>query len=82
MKRFKYHLKEMTKKALQQKIADLDDRLDTHSNAGRVMNTGKLSSQEFKKLLKKKVADSDVKIVPPSTGANKSSQFDLFSFEI
>ena len=82
MKRFKSHLKEMTKKALQQKIADLDDRLDTHSNAGRVMNTGKLSSQEFKKLLKKKVADSDVKIVPPSTGANKSSQFDLFTFEL
>lgn len=82
MKRFKSHLKEMSKKDLQQKIVDLDKRLDKHSNAGRIMNTGKLSSQEFKQLLKKKVADTDVKIVPPSTGDNKSSQFDMFSFEL
>ena len=41
MKRFKSHLKEMSKKDLQQKIVDLDKRLDKHSNAGRIMNTGK-----------------------------------------
>jgi hypothetical protein len=82
MKSFKLHLKELSKKDLQQKVVGLDTRLDKHSNAGRVMNTGKLSKDEFKQLLKKKVADGDVEVIPPSTGANKSSQFDLFSFEL
>ena len=82
MDSFKTHLSEMSKKDLQTKLVGLDKRLDKHSNAGRVMNTGKLSKDEFKQLLKKKVADGDVEIVPPSTGENKSSQFDMFSFEL
>ena len=79
---FKTHLSEMSKKDLQTKLVGLDKRLDKHSNAGRVMNTGKLSKDEFKQLLKKKVADGDVEVIPPSTGDNKSSQFDMFSFEL
>ena len=46
------------------------------------MHTGKLSKAEFKQLLKKKVADGDVKVVPPNTGDNQSSSFDMFSFEL
>ena len=72
----------MSKKDLQKKVTDLDKRLDKHSNAGRVLNTGKLSKDEFKQLLKKKVADSDVKVIPPNTGNNQSSTFDMFSFEL
>ena len=82
MDSFKTHLSEMSKKDLQTKLVGLDKRLDKHSNAGRVMNTGKLSKDEFKQLLKKKVADGDVEVIPPSTGENKSSQFDMFSFEL
>ena len=82
MDSFKSHLNEMSKKDLQKKVAALDTRLDKHSNAGRIMNTGKLSKDEFKQLLKKKVADGDVKVVPPNTGDNQSSSFDMFSFEL
>jgi len=65
---------------MQTKIIGLDKRLDKHSNPKRVLNKGNLSSQEFKQLLKK-IADDEVKITPPSEGDNKSSAFDMFSFE-
>ena len=81
MNSFKSHLNEMSKKDLQKKVTDLDKRLDKHSNAGRVLNTGKISKDEFKQLLKKKVADNDVEVIPPNTGDNQSSTFDMFSFE-
>jgi len=82
MDSFITHLKEMSKKDLQTKLVGLDKRLDKHSKAGRVMNTGKLSKDEFKQLLKKKVADKDVEVIPPNTGNNQSSTFNMFSFEL
>lgn len=81
MKRFTKHLNEMSQAALQKKLVGLDTRIDKHSNPKRVTNTGGMSSAEFKKLVSK-VADSDVEVVAPNTGDNKSSAYDMFSFEL
>jgi hypothetical protein len=75
-----FRIAETTQKAMQAKIVDLDKRLDKHSNTKRVLNKGKVSSQEFKQILKK-VADGNIKVTPPKEGQNDSSAFDMFSFE-
>ena len=60
---------EMTKKAMQKQIADLDKGLEVVSNADRIGNSGKLSDGEFSKKLKSMGAD-DIEMTPPRTGKN------------
>ena len=83
MKSFKSHMSEMSQKDLQAAIIKLDKRLDKHSNTGRVMNPQGVSAPEFKQILKKGLdIEGDVKVIPPSEGENKSSKFNMFSFEL
>ena len=74
-------LKEMTQKAMQQQIADLDSGLDVVSKATRIGNTGGLTSQAFADKLKKDMGATDIKIIKPLLGKNQSSVFDMFEFE-
>ena len=71
---------EMTKKAMQKQIANLDKGLEVVSNADRIGNTGKLSDGEFSRKLQNMGA-KEVQMTPPRTGKNKSSQFNMFSFD-
>jgi len=71
---------EMTKKAMQKQIADLDKGLEVVSNPDRIGNSGKLSDGEFSRKLQGMGA-KEVEMTPPRTGKNKSSQFNMFSFD-
>jgi len=71
---------EMTKKAMQKQIADLDKGLEVVSNTDRIGNSGKLSDGEFSKKLQSMGAGK-VELIPPRTGKNRSAQFNMFSFD-
>ena len=77
----KLTLKEMTLKAMQQQIADLDPGLEVVSKTRRIGNTGNLTSKEFKDKLEKDMGASNIQIIKPLQGTNDSSAFDMFRFE-
>ena len=71
----------LTKKALQQRIADMSSDLSAPSNTGRIANDGDLSDEAFINLLKKEFGIEKVEVLKPLTGQNKSSKFNMFLFD-
>jgi hypothetical protein len=72
---------EMTLKAMQQQIADLDPGLDIASKSRRIANVGNLTSKQFADKLDKDMGAANIKIIPPLQGSNQSHAFDMFEFE-
>lgn len=71
----------VTKKDLQKRIASMSSGLSTPTNTSRVANDGDLSDDQFIKLLKKEFNIDKVEVLKPLSGKNKSSKFNMFSFE-
>ena len=78
-----FSLEEGTKeKNAIKKIVDANPgKFDTMSNDFRIANLAKVSPDEFTDAIKNTYgADTEVKITPPKTENNKSSKFNMFTF--
>ena len=69
----------ISQKNLQSRIAGLSSDLSTPTNPKRIGNDGDLSDEQFINLLKGEFG-SEVKMLKPLTGQNKSSKFNMFLF--
>ena len=69
----------IAQKKMQSRIAGLSSDLSTPTNPKRIGNDGDLSDQQFTNLLQGEFG-SEVKMVKPLTGQNKSSKFNMFLF--
>jgi hypothetical protein len=71
----------LTKVGLQKRIAGASSKLSAPSNASRVANDGDISDSDFISILKKEFDINDVKVLKPLSGQNKSSKFNMFTFD-
>ena len=69
----------IAQKKMQSRIAGLSSDLSTPTNPKRIGNDGDLSDEQFINLLKGEFG-SEVKMLKPLTGQNKSSKFNMFLF--
>ena len=65
------------------KIIDANPgKFDTMSNDFRIANTAKVSSDEFVDAIKSTYgAEVEVEVTPPKSGSNKSSKFNMYTFD-
>ena len=71
----------LTKVGLQKRIAGASSKLSAPSNASRVANDGDISDSDFISILKKEFDINDVEVLKPLSGQNKSSKFNMFTFD-